>query len=123
MKLRITVHGVAYDVDVEVLQANDELQRGQAALASHPAGAPAPVAAPPAGDQSAGRGVVAPIAGTVLELRVKAGDAVQANQVVAIVEAMKMKTEIAAPAAGTVARCAVAAGDAVREGQPLVEFQ
>lgn len=137
MKLRITVHGASYDVDVEILDAGDELRQGQAlssigVAASPPSpGAPPPVGPgtvgattdlPGAARPGQGHGVTSPIAGTLLELRVKPGDSVLGGQPVAVLEAMKMKTEIAAPGAGQVARCPIAAGDAVREGQMLVEF-
>ena len=54
MKLKITVHGVAYEVDVEVLDAKDEMHGAASPLPPVPAAAPAvpgpvPVAAPVAG--------------------------------------------------------------------------
>ncbi|MEN8008415.1 MAG: biotin/lipoyl-containing protein [Candidatus Krumholzibacteriota bacterium] len=133
MKLKITVHGVAYEVDVEVLDAKDEMQRSASPLppvaATGPApGAPAVPAAPPppptvapvaAGDAD---GVASPIAGTVLEVKVQAGTEVTQGQTLLVIEAMKMETAIAAPGPGTVKAILVAAGDAVRENQTLVEF-
>ena len=136
MKLKITVHGVAYEVDVEVLAASDEMTGAAAPLpvvaAAAPLAAPAaPVAgtarmAPPAGpvplavgDTS---GVASPIAGTVLEVKVKPGEAVTEGQALLVIEAMKMETAIAAPQAGTVKAVLVAAGDSVRETQTLIEF-
>ena len=136
MKLKITVHGVAYEVDVEVLDASDEMQ-GQAApipnmapvapaAAAPAAGAPVPppaAAAPapaPTGDSG---GVASPIAGTVLEVKCKPGDQVGQGQDLLVIEAMKMETAIAAPSAGTVKTVHVAAGDAVRENQVLVDFE
>ena len=79
---------------------------------------PAPA---PAGG-SAG-GVVSPIAGTVLEVKCKPGDQVSSGQVLVVIEAMKMETEIAAPEGGKVKAVPVAPGDAVRENQTLVEFE
>ena len=133
MKLKITVHGVAYEVDVEVLDAGDgAMQHGGGPL---PAMAPvaAPVAAsgtlaapmaPPPGAAHAGAtgGISSPIAGTVLELKCKPGDQVSEGQALVIIEAMKMETAIAAPSAGTVKAVLVAAGDNVRENETLVEF-
>ncbi len=132
MKLKITVHGVAYEVDVEVLEANDEMTGAAAPLpvmsapvaAAAPQGAPlaAPTATPvPMAAGTAG-GVASPIAGTVLEVKVKPGDAVTEGQALLVIEAMKMETAIAAPQAGTVKAVLVAAGDSVRETQTLIEF-
>ncbi|HSM51074.1 MAG TPA: biotin/lipoyl-containing protein [Thermoanaerobaculia bacterium] len=133
MKLRITVHGVAYEVDVEVLEAAEgfpgagplplplplPLPVPQAAAA-----APAPAAAPAGSTGPAGsRSIASPVAGTVLEVKVKAGDVLQENQVVIVLETMKMKTSIAAPARGKVAEVLVGVGDAVKEGQALLAYQ
>ncbi len=140
MKLKITVHGVAYEVDVEVLDAKDEMQGtassplpmvpgGPAVPVSPPTApptatpavdaAPRPVNPPAAGDG----GVTSPLAGTVLEVKCKPGDQVAQGQALLVIEAMKMETTIAAPVAGKVKAVSVAAGDAVRESQTLVEFE
>ena len=64
----------------------------------------------------------APMACSVVELRVKAGDAVRAGQVLLIVEAMKMEHEICAPADATVLFVAAQAGDAVSDGELLLRL-
>ena len=74
-----------------------------------------------AGDAAAGREITAPMPGLVLRLLVAPGDAVEAGQGVAVLEAMKMENELTAPAAGTVAQVHVAAGDAVAKSQLLIE--
>ena len=101
-KYNITVNGVAYAVEVE-----------EAGAASAPAAAPAPAAA-------GGQSVDAPMPGKILDIKVKAGDAVSFGQCVVVMEAMKMETEIVAPAAGTVASVNVSVGDAVDTGAVLV---
>ena len=63
--------------------------------------------------------VVSPMQGTVLKLEVAEGDAVEAGQIVAVVEAMKMENEITAHRSGTVAELAVEPGDPVSAGQTI----
>ena len=132
MKLKITVHGVAYEVEVEVLDAeHDFLQASPLPPAPQYAGA-APMAAPPvqrgpAGPLPIGAGsgenVHSPIAGTVLALKCKVGDTVKNGQELLVIEAMKMETAISSHRDGTIKKIAVAAGDSVRENELLVEFE
>lgn len=129
MKLRITVEGKVYDVDVEVLDGGTggpvSPPRPSAAAASAPsAAAPAPAAseAPPAGEDDE-RVLRSPIAGSVLQVNVAAGDAVKINQVLMVMEAMKMETNIASPQEGKIRTVHVRAGESVRQGQALVEFE
>lgn len=138
MKLRITVHGVAYEVEVEVLDPGQGFPagsplpppppgpaagppRGTSPTPPAPRPGPEPGAGPPA-DAGSVRSVASPIAGTVVELRCAPGDSVASGQTVVVIEAMKMKTSIVAPAAGIVRAVPVAVGDTVREGETLVEF-
>ena len=57
--------------------------------------------------------------GTVLDVKVAEGDAVEAGQVICIVEAMKMENEVAAHRAGTVTEPRGRAGAAVTTGQTI----
>ncbi len=59
--------------------------------------------------------------GRVVEVRVAAGDPVEAGQPMVVLEAMKMQNEIQAERGGTVVRVFVTAGEAVEGGDPLVE--
>jgi acetyl/propionyl-CoA carboxylase alpha subunit len=65
-------------------------------------------------------GCIAPMPGKVIELRVAEGDAVQAGQVLLIMEAMKMEHTVTAPHDGTVGTVSVAAGDQVDADALLV---
>ena len=117
--LTVTVNGVAYNVTVE------ENTNGAAPVAAAPAAAPAPTAAPapaaaPAAPAAAGSVPVnAPMPGTILDIKVKAGTAVKAGDVVMILEAMKMENEISAPQDGTIASIDVRKGDTVNSGDVL----
>jgi methylmalonyl-CoA carboxyltransferase small subunit len=120
MQLKVTVNGVVYDVDVEVEQ---EPQPSIGAIFMTGGGFAAPQA-PAKGTASdgSGSGVRAPLSGTVARVLVEEGQEIEAGEVVVVLEAMKMETEITAPDAGTVAAVLVSPGDAVSGGQLLVEL-
>lgn len=63
-----------------------------------------------------------PLSGNVLKLMVSAGDSVEEGQVVIMMEAMKMETEIKAAFSGMVQQIHVSVGDAVGSGQPLISI-
>jgi len=132
MKLKITVHGVAYEVDVEVLDAGEgfptSIPRVRPKTHNGGGGTPPPVPAQkgpaaPAAAGGTGGAVASPIAGTVVEIKCKTGDPVTNGQVLLVIEAMKMKTSIASPTDGKVKAVPVAVGDNVRESQTLVELE
>ncbi|WP_173985394.1 acetyl/propionyl/methylcrotonyl-CoA carboxylase subunit alpha [Magnetospirillum sp. SS-4] len=77
-----------------------------------------------AADQDAGDGrLAAPMPGTVVQVLVKAGDAVGGGQPLIVVEAMKMEHTIKAPADGTVRAVHFGVGDPVAEGADLLDFE
>jgi oxaloacetate decarboxylase alpha subunit len=82
----------------------------------------APAAAAPAAAPAAGSGepVPAPLAGNIWKVQVAAGQAVQEGDVLVILEAMKMETEVRAARAGTVVSVDVKEGDAVQVGDSLL---
>ncbi|WP_139781374.1 biotin/lipoyl-containing protein, partial [Salmonella enterica] len=79
--------------------------------------ASAPAAAAPAG---AGTPVTAPLAGNIWKVIATEGQSVAEGDVLLILEAMKMETEIRAAQAGTVRGIAVKSGDAVSVGDTLM---
>ncbi len=106
----VKVNGTAYVV--EVAEGGDVSKIEQTSSAAPALAAPAAA--------GTGEQITAPLAGNIFKILVKPGDAVEANQVVIIMEAMKMETEIRASNAGTVASVAVREGDAVQVGDTLV---
>ena len=64
--------------------------------------------------------VLSEISGSVWKVEVQPGQAVQAGQMLLVVESMKMEIPVEAPAAGTVRELRVAEGEAVSDGQWLV---
>ena len=132
MKLKITVHGVAYEVEVEVLDAGEGFPQvphvrlkgsGQSASSSAPSPRASSKPAAPTASVGEGGSVTSPIAGTIVEIKCKPGDRVEKSQILLVIEAMKMKTSIAAPTPGKIKSIPVGVGDSVRENQTLVEFE
>lgn len=68
---------------------------------------------------ASGKPVVAPLPGTINEIKVKVGDKVNAGDTVVILEAMKMQNNIEAETSGTITGINVNKGDAVMEGDTL----
>ncbi len=121
---RITVNGNTYDVQVEELKNAATIAApvvsAPAAPTAAPASAPAPVSAPAESGSVGNVKVNAPMPGNILDIKVKVGDKVAANQVVVVLEAMKMENEIVTPSAGTVASVNVTNGQAVNSGDVLI---
>ena len=111
-KYKVTVNGVAYEVELEELTG--------AAPAPAAAAAPAP---PPPPASAGGEQVTAPMPGTILSVNVAVGDSVKRGQVLMILEAMKMENEIMCPRDGRVAAIQTAKGAAVESGTPLCTIQ
>ena len=74
----------------------------------------------PAAAAASGKPVVAPLPGTINEIKVKVGDKVNTGDTVVILEAMKMQNNIEAETSGTITSINVNKGDAVMEGDTLV---
>lgn len=117
-KFNVTVNGNAYEVEVEEIGAAAPAPAATPAPAAAPA--PAPAAAPAAPAAAGAADVTCPMPGTIVDIKVKVGDAVKAGDVLVIFEAMKMENEIQAAADGTVAAVYVNKGDSVESGQALL---
>ena len=113
---KVKVNGKVYEVELEsVSEKAGSIAAPQAApQAAQPQAAPAPVATGAASE------LCAPMAGTILDVKVSVGQTVNAGDVVCILEAMKLENEVVAVNGGVVKSIAVSKGDAVQNGQLLV---
>ncbi len=108
----VAVNGRVYSVQVA---PSGELGAVMEQVSTPPHALGAPNAAP-----AAGSSIVAPLAGTIVRVPVRVGDRVSQGDVVLILEAMKMETEIRAPTDGVVISIGVSPGDAVAIGVDLM---
>ena len=125
MKLKITVNEKTYEVDVEAVEPEaPTAPRGYAVEPSQvklPAAPIAPTqAGPPVNEDKVCR---SPVSGLVVKVVAQPGQALQAGDILLVLEAMKMETNITAPVAGKVAAIKVGPGDAVQAGQVVVELE
>jgi oxaloacetate decarboxylase alpha subunit len=104
----ISVNG--QDYVVQVAEGGDISAIAPKAVASAPATAPV----------TAGEEVIAPLAGNIWKVEVAAGESVEEGDVIVILEAMKMETEVRAARSGTVVSVDVKEGDAVQVGDSLI---
>ncbi|EGA67836.1 oxaloacetate decarboxylase [Vibrio sinaloensis DSM 21326] len=109
----VKVDGQVYDVEVGPQGQLTSVSPAQAA----PQAAPAPAA--PAGNSEV---VPAPLAGNIFKVNVQSGAQVAEGDVLLILEAMKMETEVRAARGGIVQDLHVKEGDSVTVGAPLISL-
>jgi biotin carboxyl carrier protein len=122
-EFKISVNGKSYDVQVE------EIKAAAAAPASAPVSevkappaptsAPKPAASAPAVVSAGDQAVKAPMNGTIFKHKVAIGTAVKKNDVILILEAMKMENDIVSPSDGVLKAFPVAEGAAVSPGDVI----
>ena len=137
----VTVNGIPFEVEmkqpvksckqkVKLTDGQNNISANSAASAgsasgSNSAGSSSAVSSDSASSSkqatpAAGKPIVAPLPGTINEIKVKIGDKVNAGDTVVVLEAMKMQNNIDAETSGTIASINVNKGDAVMEGDTLV---
>jgi methylmalonyl-CoA carboxyltransferase small subunit len=134
LKLQIAIDGKTYEAEVEVLE-DDAMQR-QPSYGPHQPVHATVSSTPVAGAQTASPAAKeatesvsedklcrSPVTGIVIKVNVAPGHAIQANDLLMVLEAMKMETNVTAHHAGTVKSVRVAQGDAVKLNQVVVEFE
>jgi oxaloacetate decarboxylase alpha subunit len=108
----VKVNGQSYVVEVA--------EGGDVSAISSVAPAATPAASPAAAPAGATHPLDAPLAGNIFHVDVIVGDKVEAGDVIVVLEAMKMETEVRAQRSGVVAEVMVKVGDKVAVGDPLI---
>ncbi|HLY43817.1 MAG TPA: biotin/lipoyl-containing protein [Terracidiphilus sp.] len=128
MKLRITIDGQTFEAEVEVIESEEteaaEASREPARIEQRPA----PINEVDSGVRVADRGELetvcrSPVTGIVVKIHVKPGQRVQANDVLLVLESMKMETQVSAHWDAAIKSVLVETGNPVKVGQPLLEFE
>ncbi len=109
----VKVDGVVYDVEVG--------PQGQLTSVV-PAGPKAALKPTVATTTQGAEAVAAPLAGTIFKIQVEQGDEVAEGDVLIVLEAMKMETEIRAARSGVIQELHVKEGDSVRVGASLLSL-
>ena len=129
LKLRITIEGRVYEADVEVLEAEESAPEYPAYPAASPVFVPASMPEPSSVRRQAEvlsnneNECRSPVTGLVIEVNVKPGQPIEAEQLLAVLESMKMEMRVTAPRAGVVKSVLVEPGSAVKVNELLVEFE
>ena len=124
MKLNIVVAGKTFEVEVE--EAEPSAEHGLSAPASAAIYSSVLPTAPKPGTSSKVNETKvcrSPLAGVVIRLHVKTGDSVRVNDLLLVLDAMKMEIKISAQSEGIVKSIEVAPTEAVLPGQVLVCFE
>jgi oxaloacetate decarboxylase alpha subunit len=104
-RYRVEVDGRRYQVVVSAEGAVEQIAAG-----------PSVVATPP----TTGHPIPAPLAGTVVKVKVVPGQTIVSGDLLLVLEAMKMETEVRSPEAGTVVEVPVKEGDSLQVGQTMI---
>ena len=108
---KVTMNGKVYEFTIELINKDD--------IKAAPAAPAAPATAPAAPAAAGALTVTSPMPGTILDVKVAAGQAVKKGDVLMILEAMKMENEIVAAQDGTVSAVNVTKGATVESGSVL----
>jgi len=111
----VEVNGKKYVVAVNEGGEISQIQGSDGSTSGGQSAAPAAAPAPGGGDP-----VPAPLGGNIFKVLVSPGEAVEEGDVLIILEAMKMETEIRAPKAGTIGDIFIKVGDAVSVGDEML---
>jgi oxaloacetate decarboxylase alpha subunit len=121
LKLKIVIEGKAYEVEVAV--ANEAELDPSTPVSASIQSTVLPTAAKPGAGSGDIKVIRSPLAGLVARVNVTPGQDVQPREVLMVLEAMKMESNVIAQLAGRIKTVDVAPGQAVKVDQELVHFE
>lgn len=121
-KYLITVKGISYEVEVEELKGNEQIQ-STPVVPQPSVKQPPKVSASNKTPKAGGNTITSPMPGSIFKVNVKKGEAVKKGDIIIVLEAMKMENEIFAVADGVVKTVEVTEGAIVNTGDVLVTFE
>lgn len=129
----VTVNGIPFEVEMKQpikagkqkvkLSEERRVKSEESNSSSSATNASSATTTQPAAAATSGKSVVAPLPGTINEIKVKVGDKVNAGDTVVILEAMKMQNNIEAEKDGKVTAICVKPGQAVLEEDALIVIE
>lgn len=121
---RVSVDGEIFSVEVEEVKNGDSVSRDVVSKSYGEPKQAEPITMKtkkmPVNVSDGGKSVKAPMPGTIVAVKVNEGDEVRENEVLVILEAMKMENEITSPVPGTVKKILVNKGDTVDSDEVLM---
>lgn len=131
MRLQIGIDGKTYEVEVEVLQEDTgpripdhgPYPTVPSTIQSVPSRFAGPQPVESDGNVNEAKVCRSPVAGVVIRVNIQPGQQLQSHDLMMVLEAMKMETNVTAPGPGTVKEVKVKPQDAVKVNQVLVEFE
>jgi biotin carboxyl carrier protein len=135
-RFRVRVNGKEYDVEIEEVSSQTQVQQTVSEAPETPVAArktepvkkveevkrsePEVDERPSQSGDNGGTNVVSPMSGTILEVFVSVGDSVSVGQKLLILEAMKMENSILAESSGMVQQVKVRKGDNIDAGETMI---
>lgn len=111
---KVKVNGKVYEVELESVKESEAKIEAPTTVSTAPTSAPVV--------SGVGEELKAPMAGTILDVKVSVGQTVKVGDVVCILEAMKLENEVVANADGVITAIAVSKGAAVKNGQLIAKI-
>ncbi len=122
-KLLITVNDKRYEVEVEILEDDESVYVPKPVPVLNAVKQEEKIQHPHTKVSGDVKVIVAPLTGLVLEVKVKVGQSVKKNEIIIILEAMKMHVNILASEDGTVAEISVKEKETVSQNTVMIRFE